>query len=114
MNTTAVVSELELELQESQNQRDRRVEALWQKLDPQRKGELDLKGFQRGFRQIDHRKIRAVTCTSLARLRSCSRSTALKNADSILKDIVRAVDTNGDGKIQYEGSFIIRICSPRL
>jgi solute carrier family 25 (mitochondrial phosphate transporter), member 23/24/25/41 len=57
MNITSVVSELELELEESQNQRDRRVEALWQKLDPQKTGELDLKGLQRGFRRIDHRKL---------------------------------------------------------
>lgn len=28
---------------------------------------------------------------------------ALKNADDMLKDIIKVVDTNGDGKIQYEG-----------
>lgn len=28
---------------------------------------------------------------------------ALKNADDMLKDVVRAVDTNGDGVIQYDG-----------
>jgi hypothetical protein len=31
-----------------------------------------------------------------------SRS-ALKNADSFLEDVLKAVDTSGDGKIQYEG-----------
>lgn len=28
---------------------------------------------------------------------------ALKNADSLLKDILIAVDTSGDGHIQYNG-----------
>jgi hypothetical protein len=28
---------------------------------------------------------------------------ALKNTDSFLEDVLRAVDTSGDGKIQYEG-----------
>lgn len=28
---------------------------------------------------------------------------ALKNADDMLKALVRFVDSNGDGKIQYEG-----------
>jgi hypothetical protein len=30
--------------------------------------------------------------------------TAMKNADEMLKKIMDAVDTNGDGKIQYEGT----------
>lgn len=30
--------------------------------------------------------------------------TALKNADAMLKKIMNEVDTNGDGKIQYEGT----------
>lgn len=29
--------------------------------------------------------------------------TALKNADSLLRDVVRAMDKNGDEVIQYEG-----------
>lgn len=52
-----MVSELELEMEESQNQRDKRVEELWRKLDPQGKGELDLKGLQKGLRKIDHRQL---------------------------------------------------------
>lgn len=28
---------------------------------------------------------------------------ALKNADGMLQEIIKAVDTDGDGKIQYEG-----------
>lgn len=42
---------------ESQNQRDRRVEELWLKLDPQGAGELDVKGLQKGLRRIDHRQL---------------------------------------------------------
>ncbi|AEO71302.1 uncharacterized protein THITE_2123502, partial [Thermothielavioides terrestris NRRL 8126] len=33
---------------------------------------------------------------------SCILLAALKNADEMLKDIISAVDTSGDGKIQYE------------
>lgn len=55
MKIPDVVSELELEMEESQNQRDERVEELWRKLDPQGKGELDFKGLQKGLRRIDHR-----------------------------------------------------------
>ena len=29
---------------------------------------------------------------------------ALKNADTLLQDVLKAVDTNGDGKIQYSGT----------
>ncbi len=56
MKITSVVSELEMEMKESQNERDKRVEVLWRKLDPQGKGELDLKGLQKGLRKIDHRQ----------------------------------------------------------
>ncbi|EAQ86749.1 hypothetical protein CHGG_08002 [Chaetomium globosum CBS 148.51] len=68
-------------MEEPQNQRDRRVEDLWKKLDPAGHGELDFKGLQKGLRRIDH---------------------PLKNADHMLKAIIGLVDTSGDGKIQYE------------
>lgn len=71
---------------ESQNSRDARVEELWKKLDPQGKGELDINGLQRGLRKIDH---------------------PLKNAKALLKDVVAAMDKNGDQVIQYEGMFCI-------
>lgn len=45
-----------LDMGETQNQRDRRVEELWRKLDPQGTGELDVKGLQKGLRRIDHRQ----------------------------------------------------------
>lgn len=46
-----------MQMDESQNQRDNRVEQLWRKLDPQATGELDLKGLQKGLRRIDHRAL---------------------------------------------------------
>ncbi|KAI2626855.1 mitochondrial carrier domain-containing protein [Xylaria nigripes] len=70
-----------MEVTESQKERDARIELLWKKLDYQSKGELDWKGLQRGLRKIDH---------------------PLKNADEMLKTIIKTVDTDGDGKIQYE------------
>ncbi len=56
MKITQVVSELEMVLEESQSERDKRVQELWAKLDPQGTGELDLKGLQKGLRRIDHRQ----------------------------------------------------------
>lgn len=41
---------------ESQNSKDARVEELWSKLDPQKKGVLDLKGLKKGLKRIDHRQ----------------------------------------------------------
>ncbi|PTB61809.1 mitochondrial carrier [Trichoderma citrinoviride] len=68
------------ELEQRQKNPDR-VESLWAQLGPSANGELDLKGLQKGFRKIDH---------------------PLKNADAMLKKIMTEVDTNRDGKIQYE------------
>ncbi|KAG5922526.1 hypothetical protein E4U42_005438 [Claviceps africana] len=81
MSVTKLVTDVERQFGESQNERDRRVERLWARLDPSGKGELDLKGLEKGFRRIDH---------------------PLKNANHLLKQIMREVDTNRDGKIQYE------------
>ncbi|KAI1139788.1 mitochondrial carrier [Hypoxylon sp. FL0543] len=81
MDIPKVITELEMEMEESQNQRDARVEQLWRQLDYQGKGALDWKGLQKGLRRIDH---------------------PMKNADDMLKAIIKVVDTNGDGKIQYE------------
>ncbi|KAI0192731.1 calcium dependent mitochondrial carrier protein [Xylaria flabelliformis] len=81
MRPSDVVTELEREMAESQNERDARIEKLWRQLDYQGKGELDWKGLQRGLKKIDH---------------------PLKHADEMLKNITKAVDTDGDGKIQYE------------
>jgi hypothetical protein len=32
--------------------------------------------------------------------------TALKDAEDLLQDVMKAVDTSGDGKIQYEGMLL--------
>lgn len=73
---------MDMELPESANSRDARIEALWKRLDPQSKGELDINGLQKGLRKIDH---------------------PLKNASDLIKDVVNAMDKNGDHVIQYEG-----------
>lgn len=57
MSVSKLAKQVEAGLQETQNQRDVRIEELWSKLDPSRTGELDLKGLQRGFKKIDHRKM---------------------------------------------------------
>lgn len=66
MAITNVVQQFEMNMEESQNQRDKRVEELWKKLDPQGTGELDLKGLQKGLRKIDHRALD--TKTSIGRV----------------------------------------------
>lgn len=37
---------------------------------------------------------------------------ALKNADSFLTDVMKAVDTNGDGNIQYSGNYFKVVMIP--
>ncbi|KAI8958424.1 mitochondrial carrier [Daldinia sp. FL1419] len=81
MDIPEVITKIEMEMEESQNQRDARVEQLWRKLDYQGTGELDWKGLQKGLKRIDH---------------------PMKNADGMLKTIIKVVDSNGDGKMQYE------------
>ncbi|PKS13080.1 hypothetical protein jhhlp_000421 [Lomentospora prolificans] len=82
MKRNGLVTELQKELHESQNERDRRIEELWRRLNPSNATALDLKALQKGLRRIDH---------------------PLANADRMLQKIMETVDTNGDGKIQYEG-----------
>lgn len=54
-----------MELPESQNSRDARIEKLWKKLDPQGKGELDLNGLKKGLTRIDHRESASSICCKL-------------------------------------------------
>lgn len=56
MGVTKLVADLEAGWAESQNQRDKRVEDLWARLDAQHTGYLDLKGLQKGLKRIDHRE----------------------------------------------------------
>lgn len=65
---------------ESNERRDKRIQELWRKLDTRNQGELDLVALQKGLRTIDH---------------------PLKNADDLLHDVLKVVDTSGDGRIQY-------------
>ncbi|EAS34940.3 calcium dependent mitochondrial carrier protein [Coccidioides immitis RS] len=65
---------------ESEHEREQRINDLWEILDDRRRGQVDLKDFKRGLKKMDH---------------------PLKNADSLLKDIIEAVDTSGDGRIQF-------------
>ncbi|KAF4121644.1 solute carrier family 25 (mitochondrial phosphate transporter), member 23/24/25/41 [Geosmithia morbida] len=81
MSHSKVLAKAAHSLEESQNQRDARVEQLWRELEPNAAGELDFRGLKKGFRKIDH---------------------PMKNADNMLKKILDEVDTNNDGKIQYE------------
>lgn len=65
---------------ESSDDRDRRIAELWKTLDTRDEGQLDLAGLKKGLRKIDH---------------------PLKNADDLLHDVLKAVDTSGDGQIQF-------------
>lgn len=58
MKVSDVATRAKLDMAESQNQRDARVEALWRKLDYQNKGELDWQALQKGLKKIDHRQFR--------------------------------------------------------
>ncbi|OJJ88587.1 uncharacterized protein ASPGLDRAFT_42167 [Aspergillus glaucus CBS 516.65] len=65
---------------ESKNDRDQRVDKLWETLGARKEGLIDLNGLKRGLKKIDH---------------------PLKNADDMLRSILVAVDTNGDGHIDF-------------
>ncbi|KAL4878914.1 mitochondrial carrier domain-containing protein [Aspergillus karnatakaensis] len=65
---------------ESKDECDQRVAKLWSRLGAEKREHLDYNGLKKGLRKIDH---------------------PLKNADSMLRDIFRSVDTNGDGIIEY-------------
>ena len=104
MKVAEVAFKFQTEMNESQNQRDKRVEELWRKLDPQGLGELDLKGLQKGMQRIDHRVCSQFPFTDAKPRLTDSTNPAMKNADEMLREIIRVVDTNGDGKIQYDGA----------
>jgi solute carrier family 25 phosphate transporter 23/24/25/41 len=108
MKSSTATAKLQHEPRNSQNQRDASIEKLWRTLDPQQEGELDLTGLQHGLRRVDHREL--FTLNNAARrgvrgpTRSLTHSSAMKNADAMLRKILEAVDTNGDGRIQYDGT----------
>jgi solute carrier family 25 phosphate transporter 23/24/25/41 len=55
--STPWIAKIEQGLDESQNQRDARLEKLWRKLDPKGTGELDLTALKAAFKRIDHRQL---------------------------------------------------------
>ncbi|KAF2869960.1 calcium dependent mitochondrial carrier protein [Massariosphaeria phaeospora] len=65
---------------ETANASDARVDTLWSTLDTRRQGHLDRAALKKGLRKLDH---------------------PLKNADHLLDEVLKAVDTDGDGRIQY-------------
>ncbi|MCJ1271411.1 hypothetical protein MMC22_011311 [Lobaria immixta] len=65
---------------EDQKAQDERVKKLWQTLDTRKEGRLSLQSLKKGLGEMDH---------------------PLKNADSLLHDVLKAVDTDRDGYIQY-------------
>lgn len=87
---------------ESKDERDERVARLWETLDTRKEGHVDLSGLKKGLKKIDHRESDPVPCRELP---TDTVAIALKNADDLLRSILREVDTNGDGWIDYDGKI---------
>ena len=85
---------------EDQTVQDARVNKLWKTLDTRNEGRLNLSGLKKGLSKINHRSYHPVLLG-----RFLTVTTALKNADSLLQDVMNAVDTNRDGRIDYSGAF---------
>lgn len=66
--------------EETQAHRDQRILNLWKTLDTAEEGQIDLHGLKKGLKKIDH---------------------PLKNADALLHDVLKVVDSSGDGQIQF-------------
>ena len=64
---------------ETEEHREKRIQELWKKLDTGSAGHIDITGLKKGLKTIDH---------------------PLKNADDLLHDVLKVVDTSGDGRIQ--------------
>lgn len=80
---------------------DVRVDELWATLDLRKQGQLDLAGLKKGLRKLDHRRRHHPT-----HKRSADRGIpALKNADELLNEVMKAVDADGNGKITYKGTY---------
>lgn len=89
-------------MDEDQAAQDARVEKLWKALDTRREGQLNLEALKKGLAKINHREGHVQVYSSL----QTDNPPALKNADTLLQDILKAVDTSGDGMIQYCGMCI--------
>ncbi len=84
---------------EDQTAQDARVNKLWKTLDTRNEGRLNLNGLKKGLSNINHRMYHPVLSSSFLTV-----VPALKNADSLLQDVMNAVDTNRDGRIDYSGA----------
>lgn len=47
---------------ESKDERDKRVDKLWETLDTRKEGHIDLTGLKKGLKKIDHREFDQVPC----------------------------------------------------
>ncbi|KAK5115598.1 hypothetical protein LTR85_009769 [Meristemomyces frigidus] len=72
---------------ESRDEQERRLRELWRKLDTKKKGTLDLPALKNGLQQINH---------------------PLKDADTLIRDMLKECDINQDGKISYDE--FVRFC----
>lgn len=66
---------------ESYHDREKRIKGLWKTLDPKQDGQIDIDGLRKGLKKMDH---------------------PLKDADTLLQEVLNAVDTSGDERIQYQ------------
>ena len=85
---------------EDQTAQDARVDKLWRTLDTRNEGQLNLNGLKKGLSSINHRLFHFILLR-----RFLTVGIALKNADTLLQDVMKAVDTNRDGRIDYSGAF---------
>ena len=83
---------------EDQKTRDARVEKLWRVLDTRSEGQLNLNGLKQGLGKIDHRGYNFTFLRHYLTVKP-----ALKDADTLLQDVMKAVDVNGDGHISFLG-----------
>lgn len=73
---------------ESQEERDRRLRELWDKLDARHRGAIDLPDLKAGLQRMNH---------------------PLKDADVLIRDMLKTCDINNDGKISYDE--FVRFCT---
>lgn len=67
---------------ESKSKRNLRIQSLWDTLDVRKEGSIDENALRAGLRKIGH---------------------PLMDANEFLQEVLKAVDTNGDGRIQWSG-----------
>lgn len=80
------------------------IDRLWCILDGKGKGHIDANGLRKGLRKIDHRETDHLASPLMPMLMNLVRNVALKDADELLHHVMQAVDSNGDGIIQYQGA----------